>query len=63
MLDIGEIQPESLIKQNNEMLKNCQLFENLGNYAVEEVAWYRGQMDDIDKLIEESKQKRKENIA
>jgi hypothetical protein len=45
------------------MLKNCQLFENFGNYAVEEVAWYRGQMDDIDRLIEESKQKRKENIA
>lgn len=33
------------------MLKNCYLFESNGNYSTEEVAWYRGQMDEIDKLI------------
>jgi hypothetical protein len=45
------------------MLKNCVLFEAGGNYAVEEVAWYRGQMDDIDKVFEDSKVKRKEGMA
>ena len=44
------------------MLKSCVLFENNGNYATAEVEWYRGQMDDIDKLIVESKDKKKEEI-
>lgn len=52
-----------LIRQNFEMLKNCVLFEAGGNYAVEEVAWYRAQMDDIDKVFEDSKVKRKEGMA
>ena len=38
------------------------LFDNGGNYAVAEVEWYRGQMDDIDKLIEESKETKKGEI-
>ena len=63
MLDIGEIQPDTLIKQNDDMLKHCTLFELGGNYSVEEIEWYRDQMNDIDKLIEESKTKRNENIA
>jgi hypothetical protein len=42
MLDLAEIQPELLIKQNSDMLQNCVFFEAGGNYAVEEVAWYRG---------------------
>ena len=63
MLDLAEIQPELLIKQNSDMLQNCVFFEAGGNYAVEEVAWYRGQMDDIDKLLTESKLKRKEAMA
>ena len=62
MLDLAEIQPDGLIKQNSDMLKNCILFEAGGNYAVEEVAWYRYQMDEIDKLLSESKLKRKESM-
>ena len=41
MLDIGEIQPDTLIKQNDDMLKHCTLFELGGNYSVEEIEWYR----------------------
>ena len=41
MLDLAEIQPDNMIRQNSEMLKNCILFENGGIYAIEEVAWYR----------------------
>jgi hypothetical protein len=44
------------------MLKSCILFERQGNYAVAEVEWYRGQMDDIDKLIIESKDTKKGEI-
>ena len=53
---------DGLVRQNAEMLKSCVLFENNGNYATAEVEWYRGQMDDIDKLIVESKDKKKEEI-
>ena len=60
MQDLGEGQPDSLIRQNAQMLKDCQLFSNGGNYAEAEVAWYRGQMDDIDKIIDECKDKRLE---
>jgi len=45
------------------MLIHCVLFDNGGNYSVDEVAWYRGQMDEIDMLLEETKIKRKENMV
>jgi hypothetical protein len=60
MEDVSEIQPELMIKQNADMLKACALFESGGNYSEDEVAWYRGQMNEIDKLFAESKVKRKE---
>ena len=63
MLDLAEIQPDNMIRQNSEMLKNCILFENGGIYSIEEVAWYRDQMDEIDKLLAESKLKRKESMT
>ena len=44
------------------MLKSCALIESGGNYAEAEVAWYRGQMDEIDTVIAESKAKRAEEI-
>ena len=62
LLDIGEFQLDGLVRNNSEMLKSCQLFENNGNYARDEVEWYRGQMDDIDKLINESKETKKAEI-
>ena len=60
LLDLGQLQPDSLIRQNSEMLKSCALIESGGNYAEAEVAWYRGQMDEIDNIITESKTKRAE---
>jgi hypothetical protein len=63
LLDLGEYQPDALIKQNGDMLKSCALIENGGNYAEAEVAWYRGQMDEIDTVISESKTKRSEEIT
>lgn len=44
------------------MLKSCTLIESGGNYAEAEVAWYRGQMDEIDNVITESKTTRAEEI-
>ena len=45
------------------MLKNCRLFGTSdGDYAVAEVAWYKEQMDEIDNLLIESKEKKKSEI-
>lgn len=63
MVDLSEVQPGNLIKQNADMLIQCVLFDNGGNYSVDEIAWYRGQMDEIDKLLEETKTKRRENMV
>jgi len=63
MEDISEIQPEVMMKQNSDMLKSCALFETGGNYSVDEVAWYKSQMDEIDKLFVDSKTKRKEAMV
>lgn len=63
MEDISELQPDMLVKQNSDMLKACVLFEVGGNYSADEVAWYRGQMDEIDNLFAESKEKRKQQMV
>jgi hypothetical protein len=52
------------VHNNSEMLKNCRLFGSAdGDYAKAEVAWYKEQMDEIDKLIIEAKTKKKTEIA
>ena len=45
------------------MLKNCRLFgSGDGDFAPAEVAWYKEQMDEIDNLINDSKEKKKAEI-
>lgn len=45
------------------MLKNCRLFgSGDGDFAQAEVAWYKEQMDEIDSLINDSKEKKKTEI-
>jgi len=45
------------------MLRNCRLFGTSdGDYARAEVAWYKEQMDEIDQLLTESKEKKKTEI-
>ena len=45
------------------MLKNCRLFgSGDGDYAVAEVAWYKEQMNEIDQLLTDSKEKKKTEI-
>ena len=45
------------------MLRNCRLFGTSdGDYAKAEVAWYKEQMDEIDSLLLESKEKKKTEI-
>lgn len=45
------------------MLKNCRLFGTSdGDYARAEVAWYKEQMDEIDQLLTDSKDKKKAEI-
>ena len=58
MHDFGEAKPSLHIKQNADMLKACQLFENGGNYSQDEIGWSRGQMTEIDNLFSDMMQKR-----
>ena len=63
LLDLGEFQLDNLVRQNADMLKNCRLFgTGDGDYATAEVAWYKEQMDEIDQLLLESKEKKKTEI-
>ena len=63
LLDLGEFQLDNLVRQNAEMLKNCRLFgTGDGDFAPAEVAWYKEQMDEIDSLINDSKEKKKTEI-
>ena len=61
--DLSFIQPDLLIKGNADMLKACQLFEAGGNYSDDEVEWYRGQMKEIDEMIEKTKEERMEKVT
>ena len=54
---------DNLVRQNADMLKNCRLFgSGDGDFAQAEVAWYKEQMDEIDNLINDSKEKKKAEI-
>lgn len=57
MYDIAITQPDVLISQNNTMLDTCKLFDRVGNgnYSKDEVAWYRGQMKEINDMVEKCK--------
>lgn len=61
--DLSVLSLDLLIKQNNDMIKSCQLFDNGGNYDKPEIDWYQGQMDDINKMVETCKNQRKEKVA
>lgn len=40
------------------MLNSCQLFEAGGNYANDEIDWYRNQMKEINDMIQKAKEER-----
>jgi hypothetical protein len=40
------------------MLKSCALFESGGNYSQPEIDWYKGQMVEIDEMLQKCKQQR-----
>lgn len=61
--DLSYIQPDLLVTANGDMLNQCQLFEAGGNYSEDEVAWYRGQMDDINEMIINAKEERLEKVT
>ena len=44
------------------MIKNCQLFENGGNYDEREVEWYRNQMSEINDMVDKSKVDRQDKV-
>lgn len=60
---MAQIQPDALIRANAEIYgrklpansDENYLTENGGKYASAEIRWYRGQMDEIDALVEDSK--------
>lgn len=60
--DLSYIQPDLLVKANEDMLNQCQLFEAGGNYSEDEVSWYRGQMEDINQMINTAKEERLEKV-
>ena len=60
--DLSYIQPDLLVKGNNDMLLSCQLFENGGNYDKSEIEWYQTQMDEINKMISTCKDQRLEKV-
>lgn len=60
--ELSYIQPDMLVKANEDMLSQCQLFEAGGNYSQDEVAWYRGQMDEINQMITKAKEERLEKV-
>ena len=62
MDDLSCIQPELLIKANNDMLSSCVLFENGGNYDKPEVEWYQGQIDEINEMVNTCKEQRSEKV-
>ena len=51
-----------LVKTNEDMLSQCQLFEAGGNYSEDEVAWYKGQMNEINEMITKAKEERLEKV-
>ena len=60
--DLSYIQPDLLIKVNNDMLASCQLFENGGNYDKPEIEWYQGQLDEINAMVTTCKEQRLEKV-
>ena len=60
--ELSYIQPDMLVKANEDMLSQCQLFEAGGNYSEDEVAWYRGQMNEINEMITKAKEERLEKV-
>jgi hypothetical protein len=58
LYDLSITQPEFMVSQNTKMLDTCQLFEKGGNYAKPEVDWYRGQMKEINDMIDKCKVER-----
>ena len=51
-----------LVKTNDDMLSQCQLFEAGGNYSEDEVAWYKSQMNEINEMITKAKEERLEKV-
>ena len=60
--DLSYLQPDLLIKVNNDMLQSWKLFENDGDYDKAEVEWYQGQIDEINQMVTTCKTQRLETV-
>ena len=58
MEDLASTQLDQLKKINKNMLDSCTLFEHGGNYSQPEIDWYAAQMQEIDDLLDKTKQDR-----
>ena len=56
-------QADQLIKLNKDMLNSCVLFERGGNYSTAEIEWYAAQMQEINEMIEKTREARAEKMA
>ena len=56
-------QADQLVKLNKDMLHSCVLFERGGNYSSAEVEWYAAQMQEINEMIEKTREARAEKMA
>lgn len=61
--NLSELELNLLIKQNNDMISSCVLFEKGGNYDKPEIEWYQGQIDEINQMVETCKQQRAERVS
>lgn len=61
--DLSFIQPDLLVKANNDMLGSCQLFEEGGNYDKAEIEWYQKQIDEINSMVNTCKEQRLEKVG
>jgi len=59
---LSYLQPDLLIKVNNDMLQSWKLFENDGDYDKAEVEWYQGQIDEINQMVTTCKTQRLETV-
>lgn len=47
-----------LINKNEEFIRESKLFENGGEYATDEIEWYKTMLAEIDQQLEDQKTKR-----
>lgn len=62
MEGLAQKETDFLLSRNEDLLKQSALFSNGGNYSVREVQWYRDQMNEINNMLAQTREKREKEI-